>query len=129
MTLYTTLDFATAIRRELKLRQEAYPRIIAKKAKQGYPEAEQTELATAQRIQYELMEDALRAIEYGQPLHENHAHAVLMELQREIKCRKEYYGYLIWKKRLDRQTADYEKAVWAALIEHWKENYLTLSTV
>lgn len=125
MTTYTALDFATAIRRELKLRQEAYPKMMAKKVKQGYTEAEQIELATTQRIQYELLDDALRAIEHGQPMDTMHAHAVLMELKREMKCRKQYYGFLIWKKRITKETANYEKAVWAALIEHWKEEYCT----
>lgn len=126
MLQYTTFAFAASIRRELKLRQEAYPKMMAKKVKQGYTEAEQIELATTQRIQYELLDDALRAIEHGQPLEENHAQAVLMELKREMKCRKDYYGFLIWKKRLSKEVADYEKAVWDALIEHWEENYLAL---
>lgn len=125
MQPYTILDFAAAIARELRLRREAYPRMMAKKVKQGFTEAEQTELATTQRIQYELLDDALRAIEHGQPLDAMHAHAVYMELQREMKCRKSYYGFLVWKKRLDKETADYEKAVWASLIEHWKENFVT----
>lgn len=124
-TTYTPLQFATAIRRELKLRQEAYPKMMAKKIRQGYTEAEQIELATTQRIQYELLDDALRAIEHGQPLDAMHAQAVHMELIREMKCRKNFYGYLIWKKRITKETADYEKAVWAALIEHWKEEYCT----
>ena len=118
-------DFATAIRRELKLRQETYPRMMKKKVKGGYTEAEQIELATQQRIQYELLDDALRAIEHGQPLDTMHAHAVLIELQREMKCRKVFYGYLVWKKKITKEGADYEKSVWAALIEYWKENYCT----
>ena len=52
-----------------------------------------------------------------------HATAVLQELEREMKCRKNFYGFLVWKKRLTKDVADYEKAVWAALIEYWKENY------
>ena len=89
----------------------------------GATQAEQIELSTAQRIQYELLDDALRAIEHGQPLDTMHATAVLQELEREMKCRKNFYGFLVWKKRLTKDVADYEKAVWAALIEYWKENY------
>lgn len=127
MTTYTALDFATAIRREMKLRQEAYPKMMEKKVKQGYTQDDQIELATTQKIQYELLDDALRTIEHGQPLDTMHAHAVHMELIRELKCRKSYYGFLVWKKKVTKETADYEKAVWAALIEHWKENYLVSS--
>lgn len=128
MLQHTTTAFAASIRRELKLRQEAYPKMMAKKVKQGYSEAEQMELSTTQRIQYELLEDALAAIEHFEThsIHPNVAHAIYMELQREMKCRKSYYGFLIWKKRLTKDVADYEKAVWAALIEHWEENYLAL---
>ena len=125
MTHHTTLEFAVAIRRELKLRQKAYPRMMEKKVKQGYTEAEQIELAATQRIQYELLDDALRAVEHGQPLDSQHAHAILMELQREMKCRKPYYRFLVWKKRLDKDTAEYEESVWAALVNHWKEEYCT----
>lgn len=125
MTTYTTLDFATAIRRELKLRQQAYPRIMANKVKQGFSEAEQIEFATQQRIQYELLDDALRAIENGQPLDTAHAAAVLLELEREMKCRKSFYRFLTWKNRIPPEVAQYEKAVWDALIKHWKENYCT----
>lgn len=120
---FTTLDFANAIRRELKLRRIAYPKMMAKKVKQGYTEAEQIEFSATHHIQYELLDDALRAIEDGQPLDTLHAHAVYMELMREMKCRKSYYGFLIWKKRLTKETADQEKALWAALVEHWKENF------
>lgn len=122
---YTTTDFAASIRRELAKRQTTYPKIMAKKIAAGATEAEQIDLATAQRIQYELLDDALRAIEQGQPLDMLHATAVLQELEREMKCRKNFYGFLVWKKRLTRETADYEKGVWAALIVHWKENYCT----
>jgi len=121
-TNYTT-DFAASIRRELAKRHTTYPKIMAKKVAAGATQAEQIELSTAQRIQYELLDDALRAIEHGQPLDTMHATAVLQELEREMKCRKNFYGFLVWKKRLTKDVADYEKAVWAALIEYWKENY------
>lgn len=141
MSAYTTSDFATSIRRELKLRKDAYPKMQAKKEKQWLQEAEDQmmnyaeaaeyiesrmiNVTTEQRLQYELLDDALRAIEDGQPLDTMHANAVLKELIREMKCRKSYYGFLVWKKRITKETADYEKSVWAALIDHWKENYCT----
>lgn len=141
MQPYTTTEFAASIRRELKLRQKAYTKIALKAEKKFLKEAEEQRMTyaeaaqyveskmigitTVQRLQYELLDDALRAIEHGLPMGTQHAHAVLIELQREMKCRKSYYGFLIWKKRLDKETADYEKAVWAALVAHWKEEYCT----
>jgi len=125
MTTFTALDFAASIRREQAKRQITYPKIANRKAKLGASYADLLSLTTDQRIQYELLDDALRAIEHGQPLDTMHAHAVLMELQREMKCRKVFYGYLVWKKKITKEGADYEKSVWAALIEHWKENYCT----
>jgi len=97
-TTYTTTDFVEAIRRELGKMQ--------KKVAAGATEAEQRELATAQHNQYWLLVDAIHAIERGQQIQPKRMIEVLQELERLIA-----------------EAADYEKEVWSALIQAWKEHY------
>ena len=61
---YQLTDFTAAIKRELAKRQTAYAKIMKKRVKQWHIQDDDVqllsiELATEQRIQYELLEDAV----------------------------------------------------------------------
>lgn len=123
-TPHTTTDFTAAIERELSKRRTTYPRIIAKKQKAGVSTEEIMDIATTQRIQFETLETVhdiiCTGIHYVDPFS---AHAYRDELQRELKMRKKAYPRWVYLKRMNAEVAASEIAVWAALVEWWKQNY------
>lgn len=126
MSNYTTTDYLNAITREIQKRVTTYPKIIKKKEKQGLPRPEIMEILRLQNIQvYRLImiEECFKVpIDYIDP---HTAEQYMNELVREQKMRKRYYPRLIYFKRITQETADYETAIWNALVEYFKTKYIS----
>lgn len=127
-TTYTTTDFIAAIEREISKRRVTYPRIIAKKQKAGVTTEEIMDISTTQRIQYELLTEAVAAIMHVLDLHMNVAKAILDELDRELKMRQKCYKRWVYLKRMDPDVSASEIAVWTALVKWWNETYCAYQT-
>lgn len=128
---YTTQQFIETMQRELQKRATTYPKIIKKQqgkwAKEELSESDilnkTIDLTTSQRLQVELLSDALtlyQGDETKRPL----ATGIFAELERERAMRKKVYPRLIYFKRITQETADAELAIWNALCEHFKANFL-----
>lgn len=124
MNIYTTTDYLNAIRREIAKRGTTYPKIIEKKAKTGMLENELQTLRDAQSVQLARLQSVLSIMENGDAyIDAQSANTYLAELERELKMRKAYYPRLIYFKRITPETAEYETAVWAALVHYFKKQY------
>jgi len=119
--------YLAAVTREIQKRVTTYPKIIAKKKKQGMPPDELLEMMRIQEHQVArlmMIEECLKApIDF---LDTGTAVTYLDELKREMKMRKKYYPRLIYFKRIKPETAEYEIAVWADLIVWFNEKYIGL---
>lgn len=124
MTLQS-IDYAAlldAVNRELAKRRTAYPRISEKKKKQGATEEELIDLATTQRIQFELLENVQTAMaeNFTNGVDANMHAAMLSELKRELQMRKKSYPRWVYLKRMKPEVAESELAVWVALVKHFE---------
>lgn len=123
----TISDYITAIGRELAKRATTYPKIIAKKAKQGMPAAELAALWEAQVRQVDIL-TTIRLLILSGPdeveewTHPTYARELGDELRREMKMRKKVYPRMVFFKRIDQTIADYETAVWQSLCGWWAVN-------
>jgi hypothetical protein len=126
---YTTTDFIAAITRELAKRSEAYPRIVKKKMKQWIDRGEDVnanviDLTTAQRIQYELMEELKRILPISCDTPIGLRMAIFRELQRELRMRKTCYPRWVRFGRMEQEVAFTELEVWNALVKYFHEVYV-----
>lgn len=123
---YTKEEFIESIRRELAKRATTYPKIIAKKVKQGQHTPEQiTNLLHAQAYQTDQLTAVLRALELNLvSIDPVNAHDYYKELQREQKMRKTYYPRLIYFERITPEVAAQETAIWAALVDWFFKTYI-----
>lgn len=126
----TTDDYVNAIKRELRKRSTAYPKILAKMKKQNIEPEEYFDEMLKQNRQNRHLERVLFLLESTPPvrfwIHTDFVHESLFELMRELKMRKHYYPRLIYFKRLDEQTAAYELSVWESLTRWFAKEFLEL---
>lgn len=143
MSTYTVAYFTAELQRERGKRQATYPKIFEKALKKEQKiceiegrSKEETDsrimlenikLTTKQRIQFELLEDAMRAM--ANPgaeviLSVQHASAVHSELLRELKMRKKCYPRWVYFKRMDALAAEELIRLWTALCEYWKDHFV-----
>ena len=121
--------FIEAIEREQAKRATTYPKMIKKRQKQGMPLDEIVEMQRLMNIQNARLDQVLviikKDINYGSILIDApSAVEYLGELMREYKMRKNYYPRLIYFKRIDSITADYELSVWKNLCEWFAKQYV-----
>lgn len=124
-TPYTTTDFIAAMERELIKRSTTYPRIVAKKQKQNVSNEEIMDIVATQRLQYDMLKYAVAALMQVMEIGTELPKSIYDELRRELKMRKKCYKRWVYFKRMAPEVADYETAVWAALVEWWGQNYCT----
>jgi len=120
---YTLTDHLTTIRRELEKRRSAYPKIMAKKVKEGYTQAEQIALATTQRIQYELLTEAENALLEVTHPDANTAEAIWRELLREYRMRKKCYPRWVAFTRMNEETARRELLDWMCMADDFHAHF------
>lgn len=127
---FTTDDYLQAIDRELAKRATTYPKIIEKKSKSGIDSDELKAICKKMKQQANWLKNTKTAIEMGCPIvieiDSIWIMPCLLELIRELKMRKSYYPRLIYFKRLDQETADYQIAVWESLTRWFAKQYLDL---
>jgi len=122
-------DYARAVTRELQKRAKAYPKMIAKKQKQGMDSIELNHFIQIQNGN----NDALRLISELLANDFNELEALvsgcndwlLAELIREYKMRvKCYPRFINFYKSITQETADYELSVWKELCVYFGKVYL-----
>lgn len=123
---FTTDDYLKAIKRELGKRATTYPKIIAKMEKRKDDTKEISKVINEQTTQIAHLDYARRIIQRGWVLADSNKEDCLSELIRELKMRKSYYPRLIYFKRIDQDTANYEIAVWESLTRWFAKEYLDL---
>lgn len=127
-TIYTTADYLNAVTREIQKRVTTYPKIIAKKKKQGVDKLEIfEEIAKQQRqlnklFQIEYLFSNPEITHISGPL----AHELAEELKRELKMRKKCYPRMIYFKRITQEVADNEKLIWQSLTKYFEDTYLSI---
>ena len=121
---YTVSDYLDTITRELQKRATTYPKIIAKKIKQGVDQDNINTIIHQQTIQVSRLEWIKTVIREIDTLDNQSALCYMEELNRELKMRKKYYLRLIYFKRITPEVAKYEIDVWAALTNFFYEKYL-----
>ena len=121
---YTVSDYLDTITRELQKRGTTYPKIIAKKIKQGVDQDNINTIIHKQTIQVSRLEWIKTVIREIDTLDNQSALCYMEELNRELKMRKKYYPRLIYFKRITPEVAKYEIDVWAALTNFFYEKYL-----
>lgn len=121
---YTITEFIAAMERELIKRSTTYPRIVAKKQRANVSTEEIMDIVATQRIQYELLKDAVAALMHRMDMDPGVSKAIHAELLRELKMRKKSYPRWVYLKRMKPEIAEYETDVWAALVQLWKESYI-----
>ncbi len=121
---YTVSDYLDTITRELQKRATTYPKIIAKKIKQGVDQDNINTIIHQQTIQVCRLEWIKTVIREIDTLDNQSALCYMEELNRELKMRKKYYPRLIYFKRITPEVAQYEIDVWAALTNFFYEKYL-----
>lgn len=131
-TKFTPDQYLDTVRREIQKRITTYPKIIKKKEKKGMPKLELFEIIMQQQRQVIVLTQIEYLLIHGEigthisiPL----ASEMLAELQREYKMRKRYYPRLIYFKRITEEVAEYEKTIWAELIEYFKEKHMPISNI
>lgn len=117
-------QFIEAIEREQAKRATTYPKMIKKRQKQGIPGSEISELMRLMEKQNKLLHEISMTIQHKIMISTTEAEEYLSELIREYKMRKTYYPRLIYFKRLDQITADYEIAIWKSLCEWFAKEYV-----
>lgn len=120
---YTLTDYTTIIRRELSKRQSAYPKIMAKRIREGYNGQAQINLATEQRLQYELLQDAEKYLVLINPSDPNHAAAIWRELRRELRMRKRCYPRWVAFRRMEAADAERELHAWTSLCDDFHREF------
>lgn len=120
---YTTIDYRSAIERELGKRQTTYPKIIERKQKHLGPDGaeEIAQIAYQQGVQFGLLEGA-KGIIIGYDIRTDRAQA-WRELRRELKMRQSLYPRWVRWGRMDADTAQREIAVWDALCNYFHTTY------
>lgn len=110
--------FKAAVEREIKKRESAYPKIIAKMKKKGEDELaiRLTENQHGRSIYYTQL--VLNWVQTGS-LDGHNAQAIFEELKREYRMRLKYYPRWMFLKRMDDFTAMAELAVWRSLCEEY----------
>jgi len=121
---YTTQDYLQAIEREQAKRATTYPKMIAKREKQGMPEDELSALKQEFKIQNVCLHWIHTIIRHDMTIDPPNAQIYLNELIREYKMRIKVYPRLIYFKRMDATTAQNEIAVWKSLCQWWAKNHL-----
>jgi len=124
---YQRIEFLAEIRRELRKRQSTYPKIIEKKRRNGESDRrikneldrQYVQLGRLQAI-YDLLYDNIDTID---PIT---AHQYLDELRRELKMRERYYPRMIRFNRMTKEYAEFQKAIWEALINYFNEKYVSV---
>lgn len=117
-------QFIDAIQREQAKRATTYPKMIAKRQKQGMPLDEIIEMQRQMNIQNARLDQTLVIIKNDISIDASSAIEYLGELMREFKMRVNYYPRLIYFKRIDQATADYELAVWKSFCEWFAKEYV-----
>lgn len=117
-------QFIDAIQREQAKRATTYPKMIAKRQKQGMPLDEIIEMQRQMNIQNARLDQTLVIIKNDISIDASSAIEYLGELMREFKMRVNYYPRLIFYKRIDQTTADYEISTWKALCEWFAKEYV-----
>lgn len=123
---FTTDDYLKAIRREQGKRATTYPKILQKMKRHGQ---ELEEIVFRQREMNKQEGDLTTAefiIDGVGDSNDVAKYSALAELMRELKMRKSYYPRLIYFKRLDQETAQYEIAVWESLTRWFAKEFLGL---
>lgn len=119
---YSTSDFIEAIERELALRATTYPKILKRMEKRG---EDRLKIDLEQNDQYNqnyFLRNALYTIK--DPMLERSRRKSYEELLREYKMRVKIYPYFIFRKRIEKEKADFEIDVWKALVIYYAENFL-----
>ena len=123
--MYTVSDYLEAINRELQKRATTYPKIIAKKIKQGVDQEEVNALINQYATQVSRLEAINSIIRNEVDTIDSPSAAVYVdELMRELKMRDKYYPRLIYFKRITPEAAKYERLIWAELTNFFYEKYL-----
>lgn len=112
--------------RELAKRRTTYPKIVARKQKQWHNQdldyvALTIELTNQQRIQYELLEDAIKVLKGDKTV--THYNSICLELYREYQMRKKYYPRFVYFKRMTAETAENELLNWEMVLTLFKNEY------
>lgn len=126
---FTIEHYLEATKREFQKRLTTYPKIIVKMKRQGIQESEIQETYIKQEKQVRLLRYCsalLRQYPQRTVLDGAFLTEILDELIRELKMRKSYYPRLIYFKRIDKDTANYEIAVWESLTRWFAKEYLDL---
>lgn len=124
---FTTEQYLEAIKREMGKRATTYPKIIKKMIKNGEDEDVIFKTTLVHKHQNERLGRICFLIENPTAIiGEGFEQVCLFELQRELKMRKSYYPRLLYFKRIDEQTADYEIAVWESLTRWFAKEFLDL---
>lgn len=119
------LAYIKAIEREQAKRATTYPKMIAKRQKQGgMPLDEIIEMQRQMNIQNARLDQTLVIIKNNISIDASSAIEYLDELMREFKMRVRYYPRLIFFKRLDQTTADYEISTWKSLCGWFAKEYV-----
>ena len=117
-------QFIEAIEREQAKRATTYPKMIKKHQKQGMPPDEIAEMQRQMNMQNSRLNEVLVVIKNDIQIDTATAIQCMVELMREYKMRKNYYPRLIYFKRLDQTTADYEISTWKDLCEWFAKEYV-----
>ena len=118
---FTTQDFLTAIHRELQKREKTYPKLIAKAVKANEDPADLQQILDNQNNHLKFVYHSLLETPN---IPRTDKHDVYRELDRELQMRKKYYPRFVnYFKSMTQETADYELAVWQALIIHFNQTF------